>query len=90
MVSSVLGSVVLLAIAAYLTRWFFQWQRLSHIPGPTFAALSKFWLIRVGLKGRSAHAFKELQDRYGEVKSSMRGADLYFDFRRFSDTSGSE
>lgn len=65
MAPSAIGSVLLLALVAYLTHWYLQWRRLSHIPGPTFAALSKLWLIKVGLNGRSPHAFKELQDQYG-------------------------
>ncbi|KAF1934828.1 cytochrome P450 [Clathrospora elynae] len=57
-------STSLLAYVAYVA-W--QWHRLSHIPGPFWASLSKFWMVKQSLNKRQPLAFKEMTDKYGTL-----------------------
>jgi hypothetical protein len=41
------------------------WLRLRHIPGPSFAGLSKFWLLRKALGGRFHLDTAEVCEKYG-------------------------
>lgn len=45
---------------------FYTWHRLSHVPGPFWAALSKYWMVKESLKGRQPTAIKEVTDKYGK------------------------
>lgn len=60
----VLSSLVLI----YLVRIALQWYRLSHIPGPFWAAFSKGWMVKESLKGRQPTAIKEVTDKYGKLR----------------------
>ena len=51
--------------AIYSVRAFMQWYRLSHVPGPFWAAFSKYWMVSSSLKGRQPTAIKEVNDKYG-------------------------
>jgi hypothetical protein len=53
------------SLLAYVVRLALQWRRLSHVPGPLSAALSKGWMVRESLKGRQPISFKEVNDKYG-------------------------
>ncbi|KAK3685320.1 cytochrome P450 [Podospora appendiculata] len=64
------GTVIALAgalVLAYLTHVFVVWYRLSHVPGPFLAALSKYWMVKQSLKGRQPTAIKEANDKYGSL-----------------------
>ncbi|KAH6865919.1 cytochrome P450 [Alternaria rosae] len=54
-------------LLTYLSRVALQWYRLSHIPGPFWASISSYWIIKQTLKGRLAFATKELTDKYGPL-----------------------
>ncbi|KAK3385839.1 cytochrome P450 [Podospora didyma] len=56
-----------LLLAAYLAQTLFAWYRLSHIPGPRWAAFSKYWMVKESLKRRQPFAFKEANDKYGSL-----------------------
>ena len=63
------GKGVLIAgalVAVYFIHAFSVWYQLSHIPGPRWAALSKYWMVKEALKGRQPVAFKQATDRYGK------------------------
>jgi hypothetical protein len=60
-VACFLGAVVSW-IAAPL---FYEWYRLSHIPGPFWASFSKYWMVSQSLKGQMHSALKEVTDKYG-------------------------
>jgi hypothetical protein len=45
------------------------WLRLRHIPGPSFAGLSKFWLLRKALGGRFHLDTAEACEKYGQYLS---------------------
>jgi hypothetical protein len=49
-----------------------QWYRLSHVPGPFWAAFSKYWMVKESLKGRQPTAIKEANDRYGNIFPNAR------------------
>jgi hypothetical protein len=66
--STVVATILSAAVVAYLVHTFLQWRRLSHIPGPFWPAISKFWMVRESLKGRQPTWIKELTDRYGELR----------------------
>lgn len=55
--------VVTLGITSYV---FFTWRRLSHIPGPFWPSLSKYWMVKQSLKGQMHSACKELTEKYGK------------------------
>jgi hypothetical protein len=42
-----------------------SWLLLRHIPGPSFAGLSKFWLLRKALGGRFHLDTAEVCEKYG-------------------------
>lgn len=44
-----------------------SYRRLSHIPGPRFAAFSKLWLLRALTAGRSHQVFVDLYKQSGPV-----------------------
>ncbi|KUJ15933.1 cytochrome P450 [Mollisia scopiformis] len=53
--------------AGILTYLFYNWYRLSHIPGPFWPSLSKYWLVQQSLKGQMHSALKEVTDEYGSL-----------------------
>jgi cytochrome P450 len=59
----VLGALFL----AYLVYAVWQWYRLSHIPGPFWISLSRFWMIQQALKKRQPFALREVNDKYGSL-----------------------
>ncbi|KAK3326091.1 cytochrome P450 [Apodospora peruviana] len=61
--TSLLGALVV----AYLARVVYQWYRLSHIPGPFWAAFSKYWMVRESLNGRQPITIKKATDQYGSL-----------------------
>jgi hypothetical protein len=65
-------AVVSAALCAYLVRLVLQWRRLSHVPGPFFASISKLWMVRESLKGRQPISFKEVNDKYGGSRCDSR------------------
>ncbi|ORY18140.1 cytochrome P450 [Clohesyomyces aquaticus] len=54
-------------VVAYLVLIGVQWYRLSHVPGPWWAALTKYWMVRESLRGRQPNAFKEANAKYGSL-----------------------
>jgi len=57
--------VVSASLLAYLVRLVLQWRRLSHVPGPFWAAFTKGWLARESLKARQPITFKKVNEKYG-------------------------
>ena len=68
--SGILGTLA----AVYLAYSFHSWYRLSHVPGPFWAAFSKYWMVRQAMKGRQPHAFKEATSKYGTYVRINRAA----------------
>jgi hypothetical protein len=64
--STFILSLIAILILTYVAQTFYQWQRLSHIPGPFWASLSKFWLFRQAWKGRVHAAVKDACEEYGQ------------------------
>ncbi|KAJ9137073.1 Cytochrome P450 [Pleurostoma richardsiae] len=54
-------------VAACAAHTWYQWYRLSHVPGPVWAAFSKYWMVKESLKGRQPTAIKEVTDHYGSL-----------------------
>lgn len=69
-----------LAAALFCLDSFRRWYRLSHVPGPLWAGISKLWLIRHSLSGRQPHAIQQLNEQYGRSSFTSRAllADLWF------------
>lgn len=44
-----------------------SWSRLSHVPGPFWAALSKYWMVSQSLKGQQPYAIQEANEKYGSL-----------------------
>lgn len=62
-----LGILITTFLVAYCAHTWYAWRRLSHIPGPFFAAFTKLWMVRQSMKRRQPYAFKQANDRYGQV-----------------------
>jgi hypothetical protein len=66
--TSFLFSQLLLAlILLEVGRRFYSWYRLSHIPGPKYASVSRLWMIRHTLSGKLNLALKDATDKYGSI-----------------------
>ncbi|KAK0636053.1 cytochrome P450 [Bombardia bombarda] len=65
--TSAAALVVGTLVAVVLVRLFLQWYRLSHVPGPFWAAFSKYWMVSESLKGRQPTAIKDVTDKYGSL-----------------------
>ncbi|KAM0327966.1 hypothetical protein ACHAQA_005365 [Verticillium albo-atrum] len=63
-VSLVVGTGILLSLLVHVYR---DWCRLRHIPGPRWAAFSKWWMLRNTLGGKMHLALKRACDEYGPV-----------------------
>jgi hypothetical protein len=68
--------LVILYIGFKLVRWtrilFSQRKTLSSIPGPRWAAWTRFWLVKTLASGESAAKFVEVNKLYGEHESDAR------------------
>ena len=56
------GSIAVLLLVDMLRAWY----RLSHVPGPFLASLSKYWLVSHSLKGNQPYAIQAANQKYGE------------------------
>jgi len=62
---------------------FFQWRRLKHVPGPTWAPFSKWWMFSHTMKGDLHLATKEACEKYGKLRLvSIPSVPLPHAFRR--------
>ena len=51
----------------FLFKVFFnRGKNLSTLPGPRWAALTRFWIVKALASGRSAQIFVDINKRYGE------------------------
>ncbi|CAG9956833.1 unnamed protein product [Clonostachys rosea f. rosea IK726] len=64
---ALLTTVVTIGCGAILVQTLVQWYRLSHVPGPFWAAFSKAWMVRESLKGRQPQSIKAANDKYGSL-----------------------
>jgi hypothetical protein len=62
----VIASLSGLVLVGGLTYLFYTWYHLSHIPGPFWPSLSKYWLVQQSLKGQMHSALKDVTDKYGQ------------------------
>ncbi|EEY14690.1 benzoate 4-monooxygenase cytochrome P450 [Verticillium alfalfae VaMs.102] len=62
--SLLVGAGMLLSLLAHV---YWAWYRLRHIPGPRWAAFSKWWMLRNTLSGKMHLALKRACDEYGPV-----------------------
>ena len=53
-------------ICIYVAYSIASWYRLSHVPGPFWATLTKFWLIREAFLGRQPTTLKDVTNQYGD------------------------
>jgi hypothetical protein len=61
--------------ALYITYAVWTWHRLSHIPGPFWAGISKVWLIREAFLGRQPTTLRDVTNEYGEFAVSSLAQD---------------
>jgi hypothetical protein len=64
--STFILSLIAILILAYVAQTFYQWKRLSHIPGPFWASLSRFWLVNQAWKERVQFAVEDVCKEYGQ------------------------
>ncbi|KAE8453907.1 hypothetical protein EG329_007683 [Mollisiaceae sp. DMI_Dod_QoI] len=62
-----LSGLVVIITTGILAYSFYTWYRLSHIPGPFWPSLSKYWLVQQSLKGQTHSSLKEVTDKYGSL-----------------------
>lgn len=53
-------------VAWYAATTYYQYRRLSHIPGPRGTGWSKWWFLRATLSGRTHLDLYEVCEKYGE------------------------
>jgi hypothetical protein len=58
-------SLAVALLTIYLAYTWYEWRKLSHVPGPTWASLTKLWMVRQSLRRRQPFAFKETHATYG-------------------------
>jgi hypothetical protein len=68
---ALLIGVLAASLVAYLVRLVFQWRRLSHVPGPFWASLSRGWMVVHSIKGCQPTSFKHVNDIYGTALMPM-------------------
>ncbi|KAF4965520.1 hypothetical protein FSARC_6700 [Fusarium sarcochroum] len=65
------GTVLLTAVIGLMVLFVADslrvWYRLSHVPGPFWAAFSKAWMVRQSFKGRQPYAIQEANEKYGSL-----------------------
>lgn len=64
--AAIVTGIVGFATLLYLVGWARTWYRLSHVPGPFWAAFSKYWMVRQSLKGQQPYAIQRANEKYGE------------------------
>jgi hypothetical protein len=64
-------SLAVALLTIYLAYTWHEWRKLSHIPGPTWASLTKLWMVRQSLRRRQPFAFKETHATYGTRFKSL-------------------
>jgi len=56
-----------LATAVLLVDALRSWYRLSHVPGPFWAAFSKYWMVKHSLRGEQPYAIQKANEKYGSL-----------------------
>lgn len=64
---SIVATIVGCAVVCFLADTLRTWRRLSHVPGPFWAAFSKYWMVRQSLKGLQPYAIQEANEKYGSL-----------------------
>lgn len=64
------ATVFVAVVALFVLPTIIQWYRLSHVPGPKLAAISKYWQVRESIKGTLPQVLKELNDKHGALQPS--------------------
>lgn len=59
-------AILVTLVLAYIAHTAAQWYKLSHIPGPFWASVSKWFMVKITLSGTQPFAFKEVMDKYGK------------------------
>ena len=67
--TSVISASILVLIVCLVLSSIRQYYRLSHIPGPPGAGLSKWWLIGRITSGRTHLDYFEVCEKYGQSTS---------------------
>lgn len=65
-----LGTALLLVLGLWT---YSSWSRLRHIPGPSSAGLSKWWMFRSSISGNMHLALKDAVDKYGKYQPKGPG-----------------
>ena len=66
MIFSLWFAVLLSAFLVYAVQ---TWNRLRHVPGPTWVFLSKFWQVVTQIRGNWYLELKSLGDKHGMALS---------------------
>ncbi|KAM7216605.1 Cytochrome P450 [Rhypophila decipiens] len=64
---TILPTIILLLLTAYLLRCLKSWHRLDHIPGPALASHSSLYLVRTLLSGKFHEHMRSLSEEYGPL-----------------------
>ena len=66
-IATLSSSLAAALLAIYLVHTWYEWRKLSHVPGPMWASLTKLWMVRQSLRRRQPFALKEAHARYGTM-----------------------
>ncbi|KAH8898627.1 cytochrome P450 [Thozetella sp. PMI_491] len=65
--NTIVTGIVSFVVALFLANALRSWYRLSHVPGPFWAAFSKYWMVSYSLKGLQPFAIQEANEKYGSL-----------------------
>ena len=64
---TLLAGAIAILLVAFIVDRVRSYRRLSHIPGPTLGALSKYWMLRATTSGRNHLLVAEVNAKYGRL-----------------------
>ncbi|KAK8064537.1 pisatin demethylase (cytochrome P450) [Apiospora phragmitis] len=67
LLQSIVLPCLLALVAVFLLQQFRSWYRLRHIPGPFWASVSSFWMVRKALTGKLHEHLRDISEKYGPL-----------------------
>ena len=56
-------------LALFVIQQFRSWYRLRHVPGPFWASITSFWMLRKALTGKLHEHLRDAAEKYGSLRS---------------------
>lgn len=69
LLKSIVLPCLLALVVVFILQQFRSWYRLRHIPGPFWASVSSFWMVRKALTGKLHEHLRDISEKYGSLRS---------------------